>query len=55
MVSAYGFQDKIVNFYTSREEVKNAMRQAWPVLILFILFDSMQGVSAGLISGLNLL
>ena len=30
------------------------MAKAWPVLIIFIFFDCMQGVANGLISGLRL-
>mmetsp|Transcript_4761 Transcript_4761/g.8148 ORF Transcript_4761/g.8148 Transcript_4761/m.8148 type:complete len:185 (+) Transcript_4761:994-1548(+) len=48
-------QEGIMDFYTKQETVKDSMRSAWYVLLIFILFDCLQGVAAGLISGLNLL
>ena len=45
----------IMNFYTKDESVHQVAYQAWYVLTLFTFFDCMQGVSAGNISGLNLM
>ena len=49
------FQKSIIDFYTSEKAVQDSIKTAWYVLIMFILCDCMQGVSAGLISGLSLL
>jgi len=44
-----------LNFYTNNEEVQAVNKKAWYVLVAFVFFDCMQGVSAGNIAGLGLM
>lgn len=53
MIAIWVGKDAIINFYTSNADVKKAILPAWSVLIFFVFFDCMQGVSSGLISGLG--
>ena len=41
--------------YTNNEEIIAIMKEAWWVLIIFILFDCLQGVVGGNISGLGIM
>lgn len=45
----------ILTFYTDNLDVIKVMEQAWYVFCIFVFFDCMQGVAAGLISGLGLM
>lgn len=45
----------IITFYTDNQEVIEVLHQAWYVFIVFVFFDCMQGVAAGMISGLGIM
>jgi MATE family multidrug resistance protein len=55
MAIVYFGETFIIDFYTTDEDVKKAILPAWYVLVFFVFFDCMQGVSNGLISGLGLM
>lgn len=55
MIVVWVGRDYIIEFYTYDEEVTAVMHKAWYVLIIFIFFDTLQGVSAGNIGGLGLI
>ena len=46
---------KVIEFYTEDEKIREAVDPAWKVLIFFVFFDCMQGVSNGNVQGLGLL
>lgn len=48
-------EEQVMHFYTDSEPVIGAMQPAWIVILVFVLFDCVQGVSAGNISGLGLM
>ena len=54
MLLVYTYEYPISDFYTEREDVKDQIYQAWPMLIVFVLTDTMQGVQNGVINGLGL-
>ena len=54
MVIVYAWEHPIADFYTERQDVKDEIYQAWPMLIVFVLTDTMQGVLNGVINGLGL-
>ncbi len=55
MALVYYYEDGLISFYTHDHKVKASIRPAWNVLIVFIFFDCMQGVSSVLVNGLRLL
>ena len=55
MLIVYTYEYPISNFYTEREDVKDQIHYAWPMLIVFVLMDTMQGVENGVINGLGLI
>ena len=55
MMVVFIFEDGIEKGYTIHEKVQKEMSDAWGILIIFIFFDCMQGVSNGLVSGLRLI
>lgn len=48
-------EDSVMHFYTDSVPVIAAMKPAWLVILVFVLFDCVQGVAAGNISGLGLM
>ena len=54
-VLLYTFEDEVMSFYTDSEGVQAVMKPAWIVILFFVFFDCVQGVSAGNISGLGLM
>jgi len=44
-----------MSFYTDSQEIQDSMKPAWTVILFFVFFDCVQGVSAGNISGLGLM
>lgn len=45
----WSLRDQIISMFTSNEEVAAEISNAWPVLLIFTLFDATQIVSAGFI------
>ena len=49
------FEYTIMDFYTKSDSVKNEMKFAWPILIIFVFFDGVQALALGNITGLGLI
>ena len=49
------FEQAVMDFYTDSAPVQEAMKPAWVVILVFVFFDCVQGVSAGNIAGLGLM
>lgn len=49
------FEQYVLDFYTDSDSVQNAMKPAWTVILIFVFFDCVQGVSVGNIGGLGLM
>lgn len=43
------FQEDIILFYTTQADISEQMSLAWPVLMVFVVFDCTQGVQASVI------
>ena len=54
MAVVFLFANPIMNFYNAKDSMIVVMKQAWPVLLVFIYFDCMQAVANSNIQGLGL-
>lgn len=41
----------MTSVFTSKTEIADQMRLAWPILCIFVVFDTAQGVAASVIKG----
>ena len=49
MVLLYFFESPIVRNFTHQEDVMNEISRAWPMFIIFTLFDNTQAIAGSLI------
>ena len=55
MVVCWFGRDLILTIYTKNEQIAEIIHQAWPTLMVFILFDCIQAVTKVNISGLGII
>jgi MATE family multidrug resistance protein len=49
VIILFVFQEDIILFYTTQADISEQMSLAWPVLMVFVVFDCTQGVQASVI------
>ena len=45
MALVYFGKDQLVHLFTDNETVEDIMTETWPMIMVFIFFDTMQGVA----------